>query len=60
MLLTNNNKKLKKSSIKNDAKIYEFNLPAFKTVQGKTVCPFAKDCVKFCYAKKALTLGKIQ
>lgn len=52
MLLTNNNKKLKKSSIKNNAKIYEFNLPAYKTVQGKTVCPFAKDCVKFCYAKK--------
>ena len=52
MLLTNNNKKLKKSSIKNDAKIYEFNLPAYKTVSGKTVCPFAEECVKFCYAKK--------
>tara|TARA_Y100000593_G_scaffold44532_1_gene84951 strand:+ start:1165 stop:1767 length:603 start_codon:yes stop_codon:yes gene_type:complete len=52
MLLTNNNKKLKKSSIKNNAKIFEFNLPAYKTVKGKTVCPFAKDCIKFCYAKK--------
>ena len=52
MLLTNNNKKLKKSSKLNQASIYEFNLPAYKTVENKVVCPFAKDCIKFCYAKK--------
>ncbi len=29
-----------------------FSLPAYKTITGKTVCPFAKDCIKYCYAQK--------
>ena len=52
MMLTDNNKKLKKSSLKHNAKIYTFDIPAYKTKEGKITCPFAKECVKFCYAQK--------
>ena len=52
MMLTNNNSKLKKSSLKHNAKIYTFDIPAYKTAAGKITCPFAKDCIKFCYAQK--------
>ena len=52
MLLTNSNTKLKKSSKLNNASIYAFDLPAYKTKTGKVTCPFAKDCIKFCYAQK--------
>ena len=52
MLLTNSNTKLKKSSILNNAMIYAFDIPAYKTMTGKITCPFAKDCVKYCYAQK--------
>tara|TARA_R100000664_G_scaffold14422_1_gene22672 strand:+ start:20 stop:625 length:606 start_codon:yes stop_codon:yes gene_type:complete len=51
-LLTNNNKKLKKSSKLNNASIYEFNLPAYKSVTNKVICPFADTCTKYCYARK--------
>lgn len=51
-MLTNNNSKLKKSSIKHNAKIYAFDIPAYKTATGKITCPFAQDCVKYCYAQK--------
>ena len=52
MLLTNSNAKLKKSSKINNAKIFAFDIPAYKTKEGKITCPFAKDCIKFCYAQK--------
>ena len=52
MMLTNSNSKLKKSSLKHNAKIYTFDIPAYKTREGKITCPFAKECVKFCYAQK--------
>ena len=52
MMLTNNNAKLKKSSKLNNAKIYAFDIPAYKTKTGKITCPFAKDCIKYCYAQK--------
>ena len=32
--------------------IYAFDIPAYKTMTGKITCPFAKDCVKYCYAQK--------
>ena len=51
-MLTNNNSKLKKSSIKHNAKIYAFDIPAYKTATGKITCPFADACVKYCYAQK--------
>ena len=52
MLLTNSNSKLKKSSKLNNASIYAFDIPAYKTKTGKITCPFAKDCIKYCYAQK--------
>jgi len=52
MMLTNSNTKLKKSSKLNNASIYAFDLPAYKTMTGKITCPFAKVCIKYCYAQK--------
>ena len=52
MKLLTQNSKLKKTSIENKARVLNFSLPAYKTITGKTVCPFAKDCIKYCYAQK--------
>ena len=52
MNLLTQNKKLKKTSIANNMRVMNFSLPAYKTITGKTVCPFAKDCIKYCYAQK--------
>ena len=52
MKLLTQNSKLKKTSIENNARVLNFSLPAYKTITGKTVCPFAKDCIKYCYAQK--------
>jgi|10_taG_2_1085330.scaffolds.fasta_scaffold101099_3 hypothetical protein len=52
MNLLTQNAKLKKTSVENKMRILNFSLPAYKTKSGKKVCPFAKDCVKYCYAKK--------
>ena len=52
MNLLTQNSKLKKTSIENNARVLNFSLPAYKTITGKTVCPFAKDCIKYCYAQK--------
>ena len=52
MNLLTQNAKLKKTSIENNMRVLNFSLPAYKTITGKTVCPFAKDCVKYCYAQK--------
>ena len=52
MNLLTQNSKLKKTSIENKMRVMNFSLPAYKTITGKTVCPFAKDCIKYCYAQK--------
>jgi len=52
MKLLTQNAKLKKTSIENNMRVLNFSLPAYKTKSGKTVCPFAKDCIKYCYAQK--------
>lgn len=52
MKLLTQNAKLKKTSIENKARVLNFSLPAYKTINNKTVCPFAKDCIKYCYAQK--------
>jgi len=52
MNLLTQNAKLKKTSTKNNMRVMNFSLPAYKTITGKTVCPFAKDCIKYCYAQK--------
>ena len=55
--LTNNNSKLKYTSEINNARIFEFNLPAYK-IDNEIVCPFADECKNFCYAKKGTYLYK--
>ena len=50
-LLTQNSK-LKKTSKENGLKVFNFGIPAYKSVTGKKTCPFADSCVAFCYAKK--------
>ena len=52
MKLLTQNAKLKKTSIENKMRVLNFSLPSYKTITGKTVCPFAKDCIKYCYAQK--------
>jgi len=52
LTLLNQNSKLKETSEKLGVKIFNFNLPAYKSSTGKIVCPFAADCVKYCYAQK--------
>ncbi len=50
-LLTQNSK-LKKTSKELGVRVFNFGIPAYKSASGKLTCPMAKDCVKFCYAKK--------
>ena len=52
MNLLTQNAKLKKTSKLNNTKIFNFSIPAYKTKGGKITCPFAKECVKYCYAQK--------
>jgi len=52
MNLLTQNAKMKKTSKENNAKIFNFSIPAYKTRSGKVTCPFADSCVKFCYAQK--------
>lgn len=42
------NSKMKKSG----GRVFNFGIPAYKTAEGKLTCPFAKDCIKYCYAQK--------
>tara|TARA_R110000751_G_scaffold144582_3_gene248169 strand:- start:828 stop:1433 length:606 start_codon:yes stop_codon:yes gene_type:complete len=52
MNLLTQNAKMKKTSIKNNTKIFNFSIPAYKTKSGKSTCPFAGGCQKYCYAQK--------
>jgi len=52
MNLLTQNAKMKKTSLENNTKIFNFSIPAYKTKGGKITCPFAKECVKYCYAQK--------
>jgi len=52
MKLLTQNRKLKKTSLLNNARVLNFSIPAYKDLKGKLTCPFAKDCVKYCYAQK--------
>ena len=51
-LLTNTNQKIKKTGLLNGVRLFEFNLPAISS------CPFALDCIKYCYADKGSYLYK--
>lgn len=47
------NDKMKKTSKKENIRLYNFGISAYKSHStGKVTCPFAKDCIKFCYARK--------
>ncbi len=50
-LLTQNSK-LKKTSKHFGKRVFNFGIPAYKSVTGKITCPFADECIKFCYARK--------
>jgi len=52
MNLLTQNAKMRKTSLENKTKIFNFSIPAYKTKGGKITCPFAKDCIKYCYAQK--------
>ena len=52
MNLLTQNSKLKKTSKHFGKRVYNFGIPAYKSKSGKITCPFADECVKFCYAKK--------
>jgi len=52
MNLLTQNKKLKKTSLLNNARVLNFSIPAYKDLNGRLTCPFAKDCVKYCYAQR--------
>lgn len=52
MELLTQNTKLKNTSKELNKRVFNFGITAYKTSKGKTVCPFAKDCIKYCYANK--------
>jgi len=51
-ILTQNDK-MKKTSKAENIRLFNFGITAYKSHStGKVTCPFAKDCIKFCYARK--------
>jgi hypothetical protein len=52
MNLLTQNSKLKKTSKLTGHRVFNFGIPAYKSASGKLTCPFAGECVKFCYAQK--------
>ena len=52
MNLLTQNSKLKRTSKALGVRVFNFGIPAYKSASGKLTCPMAKDCIKFCYAKK--------
>ena len=52
MNLLTQNSKLRKTSKNLGVKVFNFGIPAYKSMSGKLTCPFADECVKFCYAQK--------
>lgn len=52
MNLLTQNSKLRKTSKLLGVKVFNFGIPAYKSASGKLTCPFADECVKFCYAQK--------
>ena len=52
MNLLTQNSKLKRTSKELGVRVFNFGIPAYKSASGKLTCPFAGECIKFCYAKK--------
>ena len=51
MNLLTQNKKIKQSST-NGLRIFNFGIPAYKSLSGKLTCPNALHCIKGCYARQ--------
>ena len=52
MNLLTQNTKIKETGDKLNKRVFNFSIPAYKSVSGKITCPFADKCIKFCYAQK--------
>jgi len=52
MNLLTQNSKLKRTSKELNLRVFNFGIPAYKSASGKLTCPFADECIKFCYARK--------
>ena len=52
MELLTQNGKMKKTSKEMGVRLYNFGITAYKSASGKLTCPWAGDCVKYCYAQK--------
>jgi len=51
-ILTQNDK-MRKTSKENNIRLFNFGITAYQSHSTKKMtCPFAKDCIKFCYARK--------
>ena len=46
------NSKLRRTGKQLGVKVFNFGIPAYKSVTGKMTCPMADSCVEFCYARK--------
>ena len=46
------NSKLRNTGKQLGVKVFNFGIPAYKSVTGKMTCPMADSCIKFCYARK--------
>lgn len=46
------NRKLKKTSKLVQRSVLNFGIPAYKSETGKVTCPFADECIRYCYARK--------
>lgn len=58
MNLLTQNTKLKTTSKYLNLNVYNFGIPAYKSSSGKITCPFAEDCISYCYAKKGAYIWK--
>ena len=52
MNLLTQNSKIKATSKYFGVRLFNFGIPAYKSASGKLTCPMAKECIKFCYARK--------
>ena len=50
--LLTQNRKLVKTSKLSGFRVVNFGIPAYKSTTGKVTCPFADECIKYCYARK--------
>ena len=54
MNLLTQNSKIKKTGKHFNVRLFNFSIPAYKSITGKITCPMADACIKFCYARKGM------